>query len=857
MSDDHATGERAHPVLHAEAWSVTHAELVAGHSNQGLEELLSPGEPPEGATRAEHVESPRRAVARPRSMASFPGAALAMQGSVGNRAVARTLQRTVGNGVDERSPGVTVSQGPMVQRWTNPVVSLKDDAQLISDGLAGDVEAIKHISHYDSAIDSAKLGLIKVLLDNGGVWGRNSTALEGLWAAFGTRLPDKAGENIALWERSVALDKDLKNLAPIKDLQTKFIADVKKTASQYLDDNEKTVNKEVASLGGNKDDQAAGDPSVDQRVKVAEVQEGAKKLARAREAMKGLELVPVGTEIVGEGGVDETAPLTFQQVLQDGGPPGAETNGGKKTYDVPRFHEIMGQYAVAQAVLNGLMLKYPALVGVEGGGSDPAALADVAVADPDKARTSVLEALHRTREHIASTREKLDGDLPYELQPIHQQLTSGKVKGTTDWSQAFNKSLAKATVSAYEEHQFWVELGLTTLAAASFVVAEIATGGMATFFAGFAVGVGMGQAAGKWAKAKELSDAAQASLNPEQQLVASGQAEAAGFDAMLSTVFAFIDLKMASGVFAKVGKLAELAKIGEMSAAQAKPLLEKAIADYGVEAVSKSSGRNAAELLKIVGEESPVAARLKALAEAARVPVPQGLETATSLGAAATKAAKTRGMGLIWTLMTKEQRAAKLLEIVNERLVANGIPPIRKDVIWAASKGGGFFNFPTWKLAISESAMKAWVHTDADFAKLIETAYHEARHCEQWFAMARLRAAWATVIPGESATTLAAQLGIPIDIADAAMKMPMKLGSSEAAEAAKWWESVYGTGAAARKAVYDELDAVKKEVVGGTLKVTDKRYLDAVNAYKALPEEADAWKVGSDAASAYTKAMTP
>lgn len=786
---------------------------------------------------------------------------------VGSKPMLLALQRSAGNAAVARLAATRSGSG--VQRWTNPIATLKDDPKLIQDGLAGDVEAIKHIEHYDSAIDAAKIGLIKVLLDNGGVWGRNATALVKLWDAFGPRLPKAAGENIALWKRSVEAETSLRNLAPVKDLPGKFIGDVVATAQKYLTENEKTVNQEVTSLGGDKDDKPKGDADVATRVKMADLQEGAKKLTQAREAMKGLEMLPVGVEITGEGGVDERSPLSFQQVHLEGGPPGPESNGGKKTYNVPLFQETMTKYALAQAVVNGLMKKYPALMGLEGGGADPGASATLATAEPDAARANVLAGLHRVREHIADTRGRLGGDLPYELQPIHQQLLGGKVKTSNDWTNPFAKSIGEATVKAYEDSQFWVELGLTTLAAAAFVVAEIATGGMATFFVGFAVGVGMGQAAQKWQKAKELSDAAQASLDPDAQLVSSGQAEAAGFDALLSTVFAFIDLKMAASTFSKIGKLAELAKVGEMTAANAKPLIEKAIADYGVEAVAKSSNKTAAELLELVGKDSPAASRLRTLAEAPRVP--KALESATELGAAAKKAASTRGMGALWTLMTRGQRAAKLLEIVNERLVASGKPALKGFTFLKGT--GAHFDMVTWKLAISEAMLTAWIHTEEEFAKLIETAYHEARHCEQWFDAARYRAA--TLMPGENAGTLAKSMHIPQDVADAAVKNPAKFGTPEFNEGHKWYEAVYGAGRANREKVLadlktwgeklaaDRADLAKLRKAGasaadistaeGKLAATEASEKAAYQAYRALPEEVDAWKVGEDAATAFRK----
>lgn len=781
-----------------------------------------------------------------------PVAVLALQREVGNAAVAANL-------------AAAPTRVPTVQTWTNPLLSLKDDPQLISDGLAGDIEAIKHISHYDSAIDAAKFGLIKVLVEYGSVWGRNATALEALWGAFGTRLPDVAGSNLDLWKRSVAADKELRNLAAVKSLPDRFIADVTATARGYLTDNEKTVNDEVASLGGNAEDQVAGPATADIRAKSADLLDGAQKLTHAREAMIGLDQIPVGSAITGEGGVDEARPLTFKEVFEQGGPPGAEANGGKLTYDVPGFGEIMAKYALAQAATNGLLKKYPALVGLEGGGGDAGAAATLATSDPEQARASVLAALHRVREHIGETREKLTGELPYELGPIHAQLFAGQRKGATDWTAPFPKSIAEATVESYKEHQFWVELGLTTLAAAAFVVAEIATGGMATFFAGFAVGIGVGQAAAKWEKAQALSNAAQASLDPDAQLVASGQAEAAGFDALLATVFAFIDIKMGAGVLSKVAGMAELAKIGELAIDRAVPLIEKAVAEHGVEATVKQTGKTPVELLEMVGKDSPAAPRLRTAVEAPRLPA--ALEAPAELGAAAQKAAQTRGMGLVWFLMTRQQRALELVEIVNERLAAGGLAPL-KGHLWSGSKAA-FFDFRTWKIQLSEAALKDFVHTDVDFARLIETAYHEARHCEQWFGMARYRAA--TLMPGETAGTIARELSIPLDVALDAVKKPVRFGTPEFNQTGAWYRAVYGAGHAGREAVLDTLrrtttalDAAKAHTAALSRAPTaqlqaaqaaeaaaEAQAQAAYQAYRALPEEVDAWKVGEDAAHAY------
>src|SRR5579884_4270112 len=149
---------------------------------------------------------------------------------------------------------------------------------------------------------------------------------------------------------------------------------------------------------------------------------------------------------------------------------------------------------------------------------------------------------------------------------------------------------------------------------------------------------------------------------------------------------------------------------------------------------------------------------------------------------------------------------------------------------------------------------------------MADTVYHEARHCQQWFMMARFRAG-----QGQSAQAIASELGIPANIASAAAANPLKHGSTEALEAKGWYESVYGSGSSHREKVLTGLDkkgeelhkaeeAAKKNPTKenqAKLKKIQAEYDALYKQYRDLPEEADAWRVGGQVSGSYTAGGSP
>ena len=212
------------------------------------------------------------------------------------------------------------------------------------------------------------------------------------------------------------------------------------------------------------------------------------------------------------------------------------------------------------------------------------------------------------------------------------------------------------------------------------------------------------------------------------------------------------------------------------------------------------------------------------------------------------------------TLATAEARRNRLVELVNERLVAAGVPATTPAFDTNANNAGSF-DFPTWRMMIGQTRLGGDSISEEDAREVADTVYHEARHTEQWFRMAQLRAA-----QGLSAAAITTELGIPARIAREARANPLVRGSMEAVIAQGWWDSVYGSGSAHREAVLTEIDRAAtartraQARFDGDPTAANQAALDRANerfdrafaAYQNLPEENDAWATGPAAAEGIT-----
>ena len=174
-----------------------------------------------------------------------------------------------------------------------------------------------------------------------------------------------------------------------------------------------------------------------------------------------------------------------------------------------------------------------------------------------------------------------------------------------------------------------------------------------------------------------------------------------------------------------------------------------------------------------------------------------------------------------WHDLTPQQRAAELVRLVNLHLEAVGVPAVTPNPIDTGTNLGTF-DFTTWAMDIGVEALAIAQPDRAQAADVVDTIYHEARHAEQWFRIAQLRALQSR--RGEGAAederlgrAIAAELQIPRRIADRAVTSPPRfaLGSMEALVAQGWFDSIYGTGRDRRNAGLDRAGPSRRRARAG------------------------------------------
>lgn len=228
-------------------------------------------------------------------------------------------------------------------------------------------------------------------------------------------------------------------------------------------------------------------------------------------------------------------------------------------------------------------------------------------------------------------------------------------------------------------------------------------------------------------------------------------------------------------------------------------------------------------------------------------------------------------------LATKEARAARVHEQAVAWAQQRRIPAPTSDL----APNGPFFDPVKWKVVYNSEALAAKEATHAQWELMLATGVHEMRHAQQSVDMARI-----ALGRGIDEAAIVAQ-GIHADGVAAAKALgPIKAGDPAFAKANAWYESVYGAGRAQRdkvlaelanhralgrklRAAWDEVAQAKaalqgvppghpdharlaQELKDAELRASTKQanwdrgapYRKANDdAYKALPEEADAYDV--------------
>lgn len=168
---------------------------------------------------------------------------------------------------------------------------------------------------------------------------------------------------------------------------------------------------------------------------------------------------------------------------------------------------------------------------------------------------------------------------------------------------------------------------------------------------------------------------------------------------------------------------------------------------------------------------------------------PSGLATEQAMGAYAGEADEAVAG---WAdLADREARMRHLLGPVNRRLQDAGVPACAPELPEeAATLTTGTFDHSTWSISVHDAYLGADPPDEQALHHLMPTLYHEARHAEQHFLVARYVAGQ----DGDDADAddIARRLHVPGHVARAAVADPLAPGGPEAVIAAGMHRSMHG-----------------------------------------------------------------
>jgi hypothetical protein len=139
-----------------------------------------------------------------------------------------------------------------------------------------------------------------------------------------------------------------------------------------------------------------------------------------------------------------------------------------------------------------------------------------------------------------------------------------------------------------------------------------------------------------------------------------------------------------------------------------------------------------------------------------------------------------------------------LIDKANAELKKMGSFEVRRAFNTTGSASGTFSRV-TWTITINTTKFsnragvtKVGQLTLDEAAEIADTIYHEVRHSEQYFRIARVRAAESKKTKADIAKDLEKDMSIPTDVAQAASAVPLKKGLDVAYQIAeaKDWESI-------------------------------------------------------------------
>jgi hypothetical protein len=445
-----------------------------------------------------------------------------IQRGAGNAAVARILQR------------VPVDYDPTEQK------------KLIEDGIRDkDSGKIKDVEEnaYALATDDQAIKMVLILLDTSWVGPRDEVAIYYIWNSRGKGVIELASNNISVWNTCIQRGVDsLWSIPDVTPIKTEFTQQVAARARRYLDDNKRTVDSELKRYG--LDDMTAA-PSVEQGRQREKLTQAAVTVKKAKEALAKMNNMLIGwTHFTGP---PPGNPEQSVAVFNPGQPPPLPdqvVRPAEPGQVLPTWDEAHKNYERAHAIIDHFTRVYPALFALRGDADLDAFVANPSSSDAPGEQLAAMrlmsKALHDTKDNIDKTYPLVNdpkGEFALELEPIHEQVFGGDPA----WKDPFRELVARDAIKEHGNDQFWRTMGLAAVGFASFVVAELSTGGLATILFAAAAGTSVAQAAASWDKYLTDKAAADTNMSKETALLAEDKASDELITAVIDTVMAFVD----------------------------------------------------------------------------------------------------------------------------------------------------------------------------------------------------------------------------------------------------------------------------------------------------------------------------
>jgi hypothetical protein len=360
-------------------------------------------------------------------------------------------------------------------------------------------------------------------------------------------------------------------------------------------------------------------------------------------------------------------------------------------------------------------------------------------------------------------------------------------------------------------------------------------------------------------KALDKLTASQAAVTPDEAMVDPMEAQSAMIDHTIQLAMDAITVGMEVGAALEAleaGRAKDLEKLAQKGGGEVKPKGEMPEPKPG-------EPPKAAEPAPEPRGSGGGTAAPAPTAEAA-------LTTKTGLAGPEALRKYTEGMskmGEEWTKASSMAERAQLLQGRARAAAADAGVPHDITVVPDPSLKGfkGSFDRTTMSVKLSPEILN---NATADMAAVGELVYHETRHAEQTWQMARMRAAM-----GDDAATIANKMNIPQELAEKAVANKLEKASDEFKAADQWFESMFGKGSKRRNellekgGLYDQAEAKTaaakkaytdaKSKPGATAQEIDQahakwveewnKYNELDREYRALPEEQDAYLVGGRA----------